>query len=352
MSGNVKYTKNVTLAGKSLTLQSDISDEHLQNVYDYVNDKITDLTMNKKVSSHLLMGLMLGIEITEEFFIEKGKLLIKIKELEQTIIDQQKTFEHRAQTVAKLAEDKTKSVLDISKSKDLEIERLKTEHSSAKEFISEEANKTRELSKNLEIANLEIKRLTSEETNKTRELSGKLESANLEIKRLISEISELKQQHKNELEDYKYVVNDEIVGLDNEKNEMIENLKKSNFDKEKDIVKVVEENNKISEENILLRKRIEELMLIQNESEEYFGFGFDDELDDEELEDERDEVELKINGVFEKGLNIDEIERLEKVPSYEPKINGAFENEITMEQKHTQNVKGTNHKRKRRKGRK
>ncbi len=271
MSKKDKYIKNVVLGGQNLVLATDISEKHLDNVYEYVNEKLINIMLNKKLSTNLLIGILLGVEIADEYFIEKSSLLDEINYLKEQLI-------------------KNSAV-------------------------------------NSESVITEIKKVKEQGLIKIKELE--VENQNLKNKNK-AEIDSLTKLHNEDLKDFKIVYEEEIHEIQQllntikvEKDNEIATLKQVNAKKEKDIVKVIDENTKLNEENEILRNRLA-LFLENNASK--------DNIVERSLnEDTDDDIYIELN-----QLDLEEaIGEVETVVEKPVDIN-----------------KTLNHKRKRRKGKK
>lgn len=271
----VKYTKKVVLAGHSLTLSSDVSAEHLDEIVSYISEKIKVInSINKPVNSSLL-GIILGIDICDEFFTYKRNNVSVDNELEKR---------HKA-----------------------EIEKLKIK------FLED----SKELKNTFDSQIEKVKESRSKESAKLIEENEKLKKELIKYKESNDSIVEVyKKQFNDELQDYKIVFEEEtrdyieqIEKLEKEKQQIEKELHKESFNKEQDILKIVEENSNLSEENLILRKRLEELMATI-ETEDIEGFFHEDEnlfeiedFDDMDLEVENMEEDIEVKAENENNNN-------------------------------------------------
>ncbi len=115
MSGNTKFTKNVNIAGKVLTLSTDISDEHLDDVSEYVNKKFEKINSSRRIASQSSIGIALSVEICDEYFIEKNKFQDNIKNLNEKIKQLEIEYDHNLNT-------KTEELINKHKSEILKLE--------------------------------------------------------------------------------------------------------------------------------------------------------------------------------------------------------------------------------------
>lgn len=269
MSDNIekdKYTKKVTLAGHNLTLTSDTSSEYLDELVLFIENKIKNISKINGVGISSV-GIILSIEVCDELFSTKKKHNLKIEELNK------QNSEEIENLKKKLYEESN----DLKKTFDEQIEKIKISRSNSYDVVKKE----------------------------NQNLKDELEK----IKNSNSGILELAQKQFNEdLNDFKIVYEEEIqdyieqISKLNAEIEIIEkNYKQENFNKEKDIVKIVEDNSKLSEENVILRKRIEELMSLNaiDEEERFYNET------SEEIEDEVNEsIDIDID--FDEQMNDDE----------------------------------------------
>lgn len=430
MGENKKYIKSVVLAGQSLTLSTEVSYEHLQNVYEYIDEKISEVTKEKRTSSSLIMGIILAIDICDEYFIKRDVLSKEINDLKIKIdaltkehndklfqeiesvkneykkeIDDIKQYyinennnnmlvldsknneiSNKTELISKLSKqlesDKNSfgEKIEALEEKDanffhlyeLELSKVKSEFNKLKQESNSQVEKLKELNRQeverltasseaireeLELRDAQIFNLYEIELSQAKQEVNKLRTllknnSNEEIDNLVvqyeNELKDAKEQfikkkkeiidgfekqienlgtsldigvgeseHKEEYSEAVFELEEYITILEEEKNKEIDELKQQNIRKEKDIVKVIDENQRIYTENEFLRNRVSELLSLYAIDEE--RYEIDSSLDDLFIEDDEDiyidevqiesEKEVKVlENVYDDGKSVDEKE--------------------------------------------
>ncbi len=289
MSENVKYTKDVVIAGKTLTLSTEVSEEHLERVYEAVSDRFDKIAKSNRIASQLTIGLVLGVELCDEYFIEIDKLNSKVVYLENKIRtmqseDEKKNFEvledvKKAHEIElgnikkeldnkkKEFEQKLKEYDEVLATKELEIKNVKRDINSLISRSEEELKRNKDIYEDI------IKEKDEELFEQRNELDKIIKEKDIEIKRL-NEINNNENEMKESLEK-----------ISDEQERAIEKLKQEYETKLNEIYEAIDKTNNVSnddensnlrEENTILRKRLEEMMLIQKENFEEYNADFDD----------------------------------------------------------------------------
>ncbi len=305
MVENIKYTKDVVIAGKALTLSTEVSEEHLDRVYEYVRDRFESISKTNRIASQLTIGLVLGVELCDEYFIEKDKLMNKIAFLENKVITMQKESENRY----------NETFREIKEAHEIEIVNIK------KELI----NRNNALENKLKQYDAILNDKEAEIENAKGEVKGVFSKNQAEIKRQKEIYEDIILEKDNEIEQLKNE-HDKIISekdlelkllheINDNENEVKESLEKLSEEQEKAIEKIKEEyeqkllktqeevenlrnakrpdvNNNLIQENEILRKKLEELMIIQKENFEEYTEDFYDFEEIEEIKETHEESNI------------------------------------------------------------
>lgn len=223
MNEKREHQLNVVIGGQALTLSSDISEKHMEEVSKFVDKKYQNIKLNKRVSTNLLFGIFLGIEIADEYFIERNRLLDEIDLLNAE--HEQEILNYKKQEKAK----ETELLKYIEKANELDEE---------KDDILEKYNKLNEEFYELRDENIA---LLDELTLLQSQMKAKevIEDESNTFK--ITEIEqELEQEVEQEIEEkLEQEVEQEIEQV--EETEMIENAEENHDLEEIDVIEEIEE---------------------------------------------------------------------------------------------------------------
>ncbi len=190
MSSNNIYNLEVDICGQKLTLNSDVSEEHISKVSSYVDKTLREVKLNNKSSTNKSMGIMLGLTIADEFFIYKKNAEDEIRNLKKEVENTKNFYS------SKLSAKEKEFVKYIDNISEIESENEKHQETSA--------------SLALIVDNLE-----SEVTELVEEIS------------LLKEVNELLRKENEQLKNHKNIKNN----VNNNKNNLSTNAPVVNYNK-------------------------------------------------------------------------------------------------------------------------
>lgn len=294
------FQKNVIIGGQALTLTSNVSYEHMDEVAFFVDQKLADIRLNKKISTNLLAGIVLGIEITDEYFVQKkefeNEMKVLIEEHENEVSQLRKEAINKEKELVKYIEKTT--IIDDEKELDEqklqsayeELEALKEENvslyekaynnaSDSEHELMEQIKTLKETVEKLQKENERVTEISDTNTKliiqkeeENQNIIGKLESLEKENKYLleqqITEIEKIKNE-KDEIES-EFKTNKEEMNLAletaiNENNELKNKIKEIENDNDTILKGAIDELEIVREQSL---KKAELLTIIEKENKE------------------------------------------------------------------------------------